>query len=70
MLCSVIYSYAIYLPVVKSDITVVDWYDNGVILKPQLHFMIYLSKVFWILDIKMAAEKISEVIEAYKFIYI
>jgi hypothetical protein len=28
-----------------------NWYDNGIILEPQFKFMVYLSKVFWILEI-------------------
>jgi hypothetical protein len=35
-----------YLFIVKYDTTVVSWYDNGIILKPKFHFMVYLSKLF------------------------
>jgi hypothetical protein len=45
ILCNVIYFQPIYLVIIKFDINV-NWYDNGVILKPQFHFMVYLSKVF------------------------
>jgi hypothetical protein len=57
ILCNVICLLAFYLVIVKFDVSVVSWYDNGIILKPQFHFMVYLSKTFWILEISTRQSK-------------
>jgi hypothetical protein len=44
---------------VKCDITVFNWHDNGIILKPQFHFMFIYQSVLNIRDTNMAAEKYS-----------
>jgi hypothetical protein len=62
ILCSVISLWAIYPVIVKCDITDVSWYDNDIILKPQFNFMLYLSNVFWILEIATRRLKILDII--------
>jgi hypothetical protein len=37
-----------------------NWLDNGIILKPQFHFMVYLLKLFWILEIRTRWPKNTE----------
>jgi hypothetical protein len=53
ILGSVICLKAIYVITVKIDITVLDWYDIGIFLKPQFHVMVYLSNVFCISETQM-----------------
>jgi hypothetical protein len=41
MLCNVMPFKTIYLVITKIDKTVFSWYDNGIILKPHFHFILY-----------------------------
>jgi hypothetical protein len=45
------------LVIVTFDITVVNWYDNDIILKPHFYFIVYLSKAFIILEISTRRSK-------------
>jgi hypothetical protein len=58
--CYIFENYSFVIVIVKFDTTVFDWYDNGIILKPQVHCMAFLIKgIFNIRYINTATEKYS-----------
>jgi hypothetical protein len=65
------YIFVSYLySIVKFDITVVSWYEYGITLKPIFHVMVYLSKLFWILETPTPGRQILEAIFSHLFMYL
>jgi hypothetical protein len=46
ILCSAIPLKIIFVVVIEFDGTVLNWYDNSIILKPQFYFMFLYPKCF------------------------
>jgi hypothetical protein len=69
-----IYLLAIYtiiiVIIIKFGITIFNWYGKCITLKPQFQFVVYLLKLFWILEILTQQTKILEVLLACKCAYI